>query len=396
MKAVTTNMTTHLQQDVTTLCSCWMILRTDGAWFYFTDHDDDVSFGGNTYVSSGGYNRTAFKFESSTAVDNVDVTGILMDSAGITERDLKVGLFDYAYVKVFVVNWKNPDYYGAINMIRGNFGEVVVTPQGIFRAELRGLTQLLSQEFGNVYSPKCRVDLGSAKCGVAIPAYTATVTSVGSPATKVFTVDTSPNTGVGTGATIMFWFTANTVPASSCQIPQGASIAVTDGTHNQTIVWPVAYNMKDSASFLFSKLAYFTSLGQLNGVAQQSTQFAVNLTLNSGATGTPSAQASGIPAGRLNISGWEDKGMTGGLVAFTSGANNGRRMEIKSLAAGTNECRLWLSLPFPVAVGDTLVLSAGCDGTRETCYHRFNNILNFRGTPDIPGMDKLMYVPDAT
>ncbi len=33
---------------------------------------------------------------------------------------------------------------------------------------------------------------------------------------------------------------------------------------------------------------------------------------------------------------------------------------------------------------------AGCDKTRETCQSKFTNIINFRGEPDVPGVDKLL------
>jgi uncharacterized phage protein (TIGR02218 family) len=53
-------------------------------------------------------------------------------------------------------------------------------------------------------------------------------------------------------------------------------------------------------------------------------------------------------------------------------------------------------MPFAIQVGDTFTYAPGCDKTRETCCNKFNNILNFRGFPDIPGMDQYLYYPDAS
>ena len=40
-----------------------------------------------------------------------------------------------------------------------------------------------------------------------------------------------------------------------------------------------------------------------------------------------------------------------------------------------------------------LRFEAGCDKQAPTCRLKFNNFLNFRGFPDIPGEDWLMATP---
>jgi uncharacterized phage protein (TIGR02218 family) len=44
-------------------------------------------------------------------------------------------------------------------------------------------------------------------------------------------------------------------------------------------------------------------------------------------------------------------------------------------------------MPEPIAAGDTFIVTAGCDKRFETCRDRFNNIVNYRGFPHIPGND---------
>jgi uncharacterized phage protein (TIGR02218 family) len=68
---------------------------------------------------------------------------------------------------------------GSLRMRRGWFGEVILTQSGAFRTELRGMTQALQQRIGEVYSPKCRADLGDHRCKVDLELWTrgGTVTS---------------------------------------------------------------------------------------------------------------------------------------------------------------------------------------------------------------------------
>jgi uncharacterized phage protein (TIGR02218 family) len=44
-------------------------------------------------------------------------------------------------------------------------------------------------------------------------------------------------------------------------------------------------------------------------------------------------------------------------------------------------------------VGDSVRLEAGCDKRGETCRLKFDNFLNFRGFPDIPGDEWLTSYP---
>ena len=77
----------------------------------------------------------------------------MFDSSAVKEEELRAGLFDQAEVRIFLVNWGDPSM-GVLRLRRGWFGEVVLTEQGVFRTELRGLTQALSQRIGEVYSPE--------------------------------------------------------------------------------------------------------------------------------------------------------------------------------------------------------------------------------------------------
>ena len=78
-----------------------------------------------------------------------------------------------------------------------------------------------------------------------------------------------------------------------------------------------------------------------------------------------------------------------GRLSFTSGANDGARMEVKrhALSAAGAIVELWQKMPRDVAAGDTFAVVAGCDKLFQTCGAKFSNGVNFRGFPHMPGND---------
>ena len=81
---------------------------------------------------------------------------------------------------------------------------------------------------------------------------------------------------------------------------------------------------------------------------------------------------------------------SGRKITFTSGANNGLSMEVKQYQnpGSGGIFTLTLAMPYNVSVEDTYTLIQGCDKTLNTCYNRFNNVVNFRGEPLVPGLDR--------
>ncbi|MFC0283056.1 DUF2163 domain-containing protein [Camelimonas abortus] len=78
-----------------------------------------------------------------------------------------------------------------------------------------------------------------------------------------------------------------------------------------------------------------------------------------------------------------------GRLMWTSGANAGLACDVQSHAAGPGAVRigLWRETPRPFAAGDAFTVTAGCDRRLATCRDRFNNVINFRGFPYMPGND---------
>ena len=55
---------------------------------------------------------------------------------------------------------------------------------------------------------------------------------------------------------------------------------------------------------------------------------------------------------------------------------------------------LWEPMGLDIEIGDQFTIHAGCDKRRETCSAKFNNIVNLRAEPDLPGQDAVTAYPD--
>lgn len=279
MKTSSTPLNTHISGETTTLATCWKVTRKDGAVFGFTDFDKDLTIESLVYQARSGYTRSAIHTVANLAVDNLDIESAL-DSETLNAADLRAGIWDGASVEIFIVNWGNLAN-GKIILKRGTVGEVELKDT-VFRAELRGLTQALSQQIVELYTPDCRAELGDARCKVNLAALTVT----------------------------------------------GAVTEISD---------------------------------------------------RRGFTDTSRAEADGY---------W-----IGGLVTWTSGANTGRKMEVKAFASGA--FTLFLPMPSEISVGDAYSLIPGCDKKFATCKAKYSNVKNFRGEPNVPGNDQVLAYPDA-
>jgi len=276
MKLISVGLKNHIKHEVTSLCSCWKITRSDGVMLRFTDLDRDLSVAGETYKSTDSYDRGILKSSNNIDTDEMKITGVL-SLDGFGEGDLRAGVYDHAELIFFLVNWMDPGA-GVIPLRRGKIGEVT-WKDGAFTAEFRGLSDALRREVGDLYTPECRARFCDPDCGL------------------------------------------------------------------------------NKAEFEITDVIAAVSNPQI-------------IILTSFADGSA----------RLDS----------GLVVFTSGANAGRAVEIESWDAGSREIRLFLPLPHLPAVGDTVTIYPGCDKRFQTCRDVYENQINFRGFPHIPGTDNLL------
>lgn len=98
--------------------------------------------------------------------------------------------------------------------------------------------------------------------------------------------------------------------------------------------------------------------------------------------------------GRIEAADW----FGAGIIEFYDGLNAGIAMEIAEFTGGA--FALVLPMPFNVVAGDTYTAVPGCRKRHarhllnpagvSDCIDKFNNILNFRGFPFVPGPDKML------
>ena len=430
MKSISGGLLSHIQQDTTTLATCWLVTRTDNTVFSFTDHDLPLTVSGVTYLPTDSYTRTAVKSDQTLAVDNLEVIGMLND-ASISYQDMNNGLFDYAQVQMFVVNWTNLSQ-GILRLRYGWLGECTLTPTGVFKAELRGLLQAFTQQWGELFSPICRADLGDSRCKVTLSDFQATGSVTGVLSNKSFTTTAlsyTPYVGV-----------SDTVPAAQGVLE--TVLASTTGLLSTPQTPTVNFSLTNGTNFAFVGVS-----SAMDGSATP-TGFGLAITVNGGsphffidgglgialssfittvaglinASGLNIAALAYFPGGTspngirlslgnvndqvniepvndtqhyLAITSFADGYMNNGVITWTSGLNNGVSMEIKNYYQSQASISLFLNMKQNIQIGDTFTLTPGCDKRRETCYYKFNNMQNFRGEPDMPGIDAVLTYPEA-
>ncbi len=364
MKTISANLQTHIDGETTNLATLWRITRKDTTEFFFTDHDADIKFGGDTYKASTGYTRTAIASNVALSVDNLNIEGIF-DSAEITEVDIRAGKFDFAVVFISIINYTSVAD-GVIKMRKGHFGEVTVTRQGIFRTELRGLTQQLSQNVGELYQPECRADLGDSRCKVPI----------------------DPALRQDSFAYVLGDF---------------IRVATTAGTgqevfENRIYECTVAGTSAGSAPTFDTVVGNITVDGTATFTARQAwMRHAVVDTVTDNKVFTITVAFDEVRA--------VDDYFNGGAIEFETGNNDDVILEVRDWVQSTRELTVFLPAPFIVVAGDKIRLYPGCDKRSTTCIIKFvipsskdfadGNIKNFRGEPFVPGQDELVRYPDA-
>ena len=338
-KSISANLKTHLQSQVTTLALLWKLTRQDGVVMGFTNHDEDIEYGGVTYESQRGMFSTALGSTANMAVDNAEVMAFL-DSAKITLDDILAKKYDYATIDIYLINYKST---GDGVMILGEgwkVGEITLRDNR-FHGEVRSKTQFLQQVIGDLYSPECRADVGDNRCGIILEPndwQAETEYAVGD-IVKATTYDGRRYVCITAG-------TSGTTEPS-----WDATIGNT--TNDGTVVWQ-CYDA-------------WTKQGMVTAVTSNR-QFADTTT------------------------GWTeaDDWWAYGKLTWLTGNNQNYEMEVKQWILGSKTFILTEVMPNNIQVGDTFKVHAGCDKRKVTCKDKFSNVVNMRAEPFVPGMDELM------
>ena len=185
MRTISAELQAHIEGEVTTIATCWRILRSDAEEYFFTDHDAEIVYDGDTYTPLEAGRPSSYRQRSDASVGGLDIE-LAFGTASTLDDELRAGLFDHAEVWTFKINWADTTQ-GIIKLACGRLGEVEIR-QNVARIELRSLSQILSAQIGRIYTPECDATLGDARCGVAIATYTKTGAVAVATSRRVFTV----------------------------------------------------------------------------------------------------------------------------------------------------------------------------------------------------------------
>lgn len=180
----------------------------DAVWGYVptvitvTDHTRKLTYDGDTFNPLPMLPTRVVR-SAGLKPDNAELTHIL-SSSGVTEVDILGGRWDYARFEFMTVNYLDLTMGVAQRMV-GRFGEFKID-NGRFQAELRSLSQPLSQDIGDLVGSLCTVRrLGDLRCGLPMDNYSHD-TSVSSSSGLNLTVSLSPAKADGYFEYGLIWF----------------------------------------------------------------------------------------------------------------------------------------------------------------------------------------------
>ena len=162
MKSIPAAFKAHLALPATSWCFLLLVICKDGTQLGFTNLDANLTYdaGGGDVVfqASNGFTPSRLQMSADMSVDNAEFEGWVMDS-GITEAQIRAGLFSFARVRGYRVNFLDLSQ-GHEVLLRGTLGETTFTETS-WVTEFRSLTQQLMQATNARYSLTCRARFGS-------------------------------------------------------------------------------------------------------------------------------------------------------------------------------------------------------------------------------------------
>lgn len=172
-RTISNQLKAHLAGSPTTVAVCASVERVDGQLHYFTNHDTDITFDGETYKASTALVPSDLQNSGDLQPDNMELQ-LIFDAAEITEEEVRRFKYDHARLRVFIVNY-NDLTMGKMDVPGGWFGEVTIPHDtGRFRVEVLGLSNVFGRTIVDTTSPTCRYrKLGDSSCGVNLAGNTA-------------------------------------------------------------------------------------------------------------------------------------------------------------------------------------------------------------------------------
>jgi uncharacterized phage protein (TIGR02218 family) len=180
--------------DKSTFCWCWLITRVDGLMLGFTSLDVPLVIGGVTYQPYTGFEAGAAQQSGDlNLTDSQQLIGIL-DRSGISRADLVSGIYDYAYVRRFLVDYSNLPSSLELNppkhleLPAGYLAESKRNNLG-YEIKVKDELSKLDNQIGNVTTKTCRANLGDDRCRKSLAPFTHNLTISAVESKRVFTIN---------------------------------------------------------------------------------------------------------------------------------------------------------------------------------------------------------------
>lgn len=177
MKSIPVALQAHYDTGATTKCYLLRMLTKDGDLIAQTSLDVDFVYnpatvdpegtgddwGEATHTAANSFSPMRFQMTADLSVDNTELNGWVHTDSEISRQRIMNGLFDFARVRLYRVNYMDPTQ-GHELVFAGRLGQTTYSRNG-WQVEWRSLTQILRQPMAYLYSTNCRKIFGSMPIG---------------------------------------------------------------------------------------------------------------------------------------------------------------------------------------------------------------------------------------
>lgn len=366
MREISEKLLKHLQGNALTLAVLWELKRTDGQSFYITSHDRALNFEGIRYESNKTFNQSATEFTSSFSVDNFELEGVLNvqnttvsanSNSLISYADISAGIWDNTKVKVLIVNFESPDdgcYFDTF----GTFGKFKTT-RSTFTVEFRGPTEFLNNKIMKITQPLCNANFCDKRCGLS--------------------EENFKKRGVVEQIVDSRTFFDSARMETNAVKPALGIVSISRAQEATLTIPAHGYSAGDLVSFTGCTGGFSIMNGREYSV--------IYINLNNFKVSLNSTEFEEYSGGGLVHQVIIDEFFRDGKIKFLSGNNAFQTFDIGGYKP--NSITLYESLVYPLQVGDEYEIIQGCSKTLDKC-EEYDNVENFRGTPHIPGLGKLI------
>jgi uncharacterized phage protein (TIGR02218 family) len=166
-----------LQRSAKTICLLFRFdpVGPEGVSYGVTDTNRDIVYDDNTsslkYSAAIGAEPSTLASASNMSVDNAEIKSLMpVFDVPISEADIRAGVYDYARLTVYIINYEDLTPGRHCVLHHGTVGQVTIRDDGLsFINEFRGLMAQLKQSLCEKDSLGCRAIFGSQPIGSATP-----------------------------------------------------------------------------------------------------------------------------------------------------------------------------------------------------------------------------------